>query len=372
MTYTKLIVPYSVPHLPKETRKNLLEVFDSGLISGSGPALDEIQNLLATQINSRYCLCVSNGSAALRLAFQLMGIKPGVRVVLPSWGFHVAANVAHSMGAILEFRDVSLQSWCLELDSLTDLLESNEEIIIVLIHTLGNSTNLQLESVFREKVNIKIIEDSAEALYSKNGERFLGTIFDCGTFSFHAAKTITTGEGGFISVQEKELEEKAKLLRNHGMSSDRHYFHRLAGDNYRLSNLLASLAKSQLEDYEYIISKRKQAYSRYQSNLSKIEGIDFLKESDKSGFFPWGVGLKLDSKVFKPVETIRQALLTFGIDTRPGFTSANDLPYREGKFSQNLINARILSSEIILLPHYPALRDIHIDSICEIILTQKK
>ena len=119
-------IPYSIPHLSDQTRSDLIQTFDSGIISGSGPAVSEVESSLAAKLNVKQCLAVSNGSAAIRLAFQVGNLRPGMKVVLPGWGFHVAANIAHSMGAILEFRDVAEDSWCLEIDSNRDLLNFEE------------------------------------------------------------------------------------------------------------------------------------------------------------------------------------------------------------------------------------------------------
>jgi perosamine synthetase len=160
------------------------------------------------------------------------------------------------MGAEIESRDVSSESWCLELEELSDISEAKDAVVLVLVHTLGNSSNLEHASRFKRNQNIIIIEDAAEAYMSKSGDDYLGTIFDIGTYSMHAAKTITTGEGGFLSSNRLELNEPLELLRNHGMSPTRPYFHELPGSNFRLSNLLASLAHPQLDAIEQLLLER--------------------------------------------------------------------------------------------------------------------
>ena len=246
-------IPYSIPYIPKKTKIDLNKAFDDGVISGSGYFVSEIEARLAKLLSAERTISVSNGSAALRLAFQIGKLRPGMKVVLPGWGFHVAANVAHSMGAEVEFRDVSLDSWCLDLDENLDLLDLDENLFMVLIHTLGNFGKMTNADVFRNKQNLFIIEDSAEALFSEANGKSLGTFFNVGTFSFHAAKTITSGEGGLVVTSDLKNDELGRLIRNQGMRPERPYFHEVAGDNFRLSNILASLLLQQIHEIENII-----------------------------------------------------------------------------------------------------------------------
>lgn len=363
-------IPYAQPFLPGRTKEALISTFDTGQISGRGDALRELESRLQTQLDSSKILAVSNGSAAIQLAFLAIGIRPGSRVIAPGWGFHVAANIAHSMGAEIEFRDVSSESWCLELEELSDISDAKDAVVLVLVHTLGNSSNLEHASRFKRNQNIKIIEDAAEAYMSKSGDDYLGTIFDIGTYSMHAAKTITTGEGGFLSSNRLELNEPLELLRNHGMSPTRPYFHELPGSNFRLSNLLASLAHPQLDAIEQILLERKDIYDTYVEELGNIEGVSFLNKTDPEGFFPWGVCVRVKDTREGHIQRLRNLLSENSIDTRPGFTSAEQLPYfnKTHKAKQKpLPVSNALSRETILLPHYPGLKKTDVLTICQII-----
>ena len=363
-------IPYAKPYFPAGTSERLLRVFDDGQISGSGESLEHFQKQVREILKSEAVLGVSNGSAAIRLAFQALNMRPGRRVVLPGWGFHVASNVAFSMGANVEFRDVSQGSWCLEIDSIQDLLESKEETIIVLIHTLGNSSSLNLADKFRATPTIKIIEDSAEAFLSEVKGRQLGTFFDIGTYSMHAAKTITTGEGGFVSVNDKDLIETTRLLRNHGMDPKNPYTHLFPGDNFRISNLLAELAIPQLEVIDFVYQERLRVYRRYQDNLKGLPAAKFLNENDSEGFFPWGVCVRFDGVDLKFIPNLRTHLQAKGVDTRPAFTSAEQLPYYSSTSNAatgSLAVSNKLSIESVLLPQFVELSNNDIDDVCELI-----
>jgi perosamine synthetase len=360
-------IPYSIPHLDKSTEKHLLETFYSTQISGSGQALTKLESAISQLLGAEKALAVSNGSAAIRLAFMSLGLKAGMRVILPGWGFHVAANIALSMGAKVEFWDVDLGTWCMDVSGIAESIKEDEETFIVLIHTLGNASDLEYLKEISNSPKVHIIEDAAEALFSKYKSQSLGTIFDFGTFSFHAAKTITTGEGGIIVAKDDEILNRATLLRSHGMTNKRPYFHELPGDNLRLSNLLASIALSQIEDIETIKSRRNEIYRDYLNELETLPSSSFIAPVDPGGFFPWGFGLRVGENR----KRIQNTLGEWGIDSRPGFTSSSEIPhfmnfemYPQGPIT----NSELLANEVILLPHYPSLTSENVKEISQIVL----
>ena len=359
-------VPYSIPYLPERTEVDVLDTFRSTRISGSGSAIDYIEDSLSKLLNANFGFAVSNGSAAIRMVLLAFGFKPGMRVILPGWGFHVAANIAFGMGAKIEFRDVDPDTWCMNLDGILDDIGKTEDVFLILIHTLGNSSNLELLENHANYSGLRIIEDSAEAMFSKYRGKNLGTIFDAGTYSFHAAKTITTGEGGFVTVNSAQMAGTCRLIRSHGMRSERPYFHEIAGDNFRLSNLLASVAIGQINEVDIIYDKRKNVYAQYLTELSDVPDEAFIRPLDPAGFFPWGFGLRLGTKR----NVIARRLAEIGIETRPGFTSASQLPYVSEVLiaeSGALPHSDKLSEEVLLLPHYPDLAQDSIAEICAII-----
>jgi perosamine synthetase len=359
-------VPYSIPFMPKQTESDLIEAFRSTRISGNGRALELLEGSMARELNARHCFAVSNGSAAIRMALLTLGFRPGMRVILPGWGFHVAANIAYGMGANLEFRDVDLDSWCMNLEDVFETIEEHEDVFLILIHTLGNSSNLKLLEKAQQFPKLRIIEDAAEAMFSKFNDKFLGTHFNAGTFSFHAAKTITTGEGGLVVVNSDDLADTCRLIRSHGMNSARPYFHEIPGDNFRLSNLLAALALAQLNELSFILEERIRVFMRYRDNLSGLAQGSLIKPLDEEGFFPWGFGLRLGDERAR----LRNGLEKIGVETRPGFSSATQLPYYNGSQvdrSRLLRNSDLLSDEVLLLPHYPTLSNEIIDEISDVV-----
>ena len=148
------------------------------------------------------------------------------------------------------------------------------------------------------------------------------------------------------------------------------YFHHYAGDNYRISNLLASIAHPQLDNLEHIIIERKRVYNDYVTEFSDVPNVRFIKQSDEKGFFPWGVCIRVIDADKTKIQKIRESLESSSIESRPGFTSAEKLPYYQSTINSKigkLKNSNTLENETIMLPHYPQLRKEEIKKITDII-----
>lgn len=363
-------IPYARPYFPEGTSRVLNEAFESTFISGTGSAIIDFENKISELIDVRHTIAVNNGTAALRLVYQNIGVNRETDVILPGWGFHAAANVAYNFGANLKFVDIDPKSWCIDGKFIDEISDTKRKTIVVLIHTLGNSIDLELIEPLAQNPNISLVEDAAEALMSRYRGRYLGTIFDFGTFSMHAAKTITTGEGGFVVTNNQERARRLKSERSQGMVPTRPYLHEFSGENFRLSNLLAAIALPQLEEIEWIVEQRKTIYESYKEKLPESH-FEFLAPTDHKGFVPWGVCVRIIDSNEEQINQLQDYLCSRGIETRLGFTSASQLPYFKQEMliaGNSLKNAITLASQTILLPHYIGLRDDQVSQICQAII----
>jgi perosamine synthetase len=363
-------IPYAIPEITEIERMSLLEAFDDGQYSGSGKKIVELEKQLSEILQTPNVSTTSNGSSAIRLAFAALDVDKDTEVFVPGWGFHVAANIAQSIGASVNCIDVDLETWTIDLGGFFEKLNPRKKTCLIITHTLGNTPDLTKLNLRTNYPKLTIIEDAAEALFSSYKGNYLGTYGDAGTFSFHAAKTISTGEGGFCVFKSRDIHSKAELIKTHGMKPDKPYYHEVVGDNYRLSNLLAALAIPQLERRTRIIESRLKIYENYSQEFKATNRIQMLKPTDPSGFFPWGVGIRIIGSTFESNKKLRSDLRTKGVDTRPGFSAAFDLPYlnQNEELRKNLKNSGTLSNEIILLPHYPKLIEKDIEYISEEII----
>jgi perosamine synthetase len=158
------------------------------------------------------------------------------------------------------------------------------------------------------------------------------------------------------------LRDRMKLFRSHGMSSKR-YWHEVPGHNFRLPNLQAAIGCAQIEQIDRIIFERNRVYSMYKKHLENQDGVTLQKYSKQVEPVVWAVAVKLDNLVFpQGRDKVMDQLKQFGIETRPGFYSANTMPHIYGKFDIPICN--IISQQIISFPSSPTLTEEEIEYIC--------
>jgi perosamine synthetase len=353
-------IPWSRPVYWGDELTLVKEAMESTWISG-GPFVEQLEQQFSTLCNGAMALSTSNGTAALYLAFLAIDIKPDDEIVVPGFGFLAAANVALHIGAKPVFCEVDPRTWCSGADEIESVLTSRTRAIVV-VHTYGNVCDMNPILKLARDRNISVIEDTAEALASKYRGQFAGTLGTIGTYSFHATKTITTGEGGMVITDNDKLLDRMKLYRSHGLKRKKHYWHELPGLNFRLTNIQAALGCGQLQYLEKIITERNRVYNSYREKLMEIPGV-LLQE-----FLPvvepvvWAIAIQLDPKLFpQGRDVLLEQMLELGIELRPGFYSPGQIDYFE---CAPLPICDNLASSIVSMPSYPSLSEAQIESIC--------
>lgn len=348
-------------------RKYLLDAFDSGWVSG-GSYVEKLEESLANIFSGSHPLAVSNGTAALQLAFQILALKEGDEVIVPSFSFQAAANVLLQLHATPIFCDVDPLTWNQSVESISAAKTTNT-VGVVVVHNYGMAAPIREIKEWANRNGIWVIEDCAEAWFTRDEYRFAGQYGSIGTFSMHATKTISCGEGGVVLINDQELLERAKLLRSHGLDrAGRHYFHQLPGNNYRLSNLLCAIAYAQLEQYAYILDRQRNRYDLYRSLLEGHWAISFQGSVRSYSNNIWAVAVSID---FDRLSISRDELLDVlqgqGVETRPGFYSASSLIYFQNARAQDCVS-NYVSSTIVVLPCSSALTDQDIEFICDALI----
>jgi perosamine synthetase len=360
------MIPWAKPKIFTSDKLFLSKAIKSSWISG-GPFVNKFEIDLKKYLNVKYVSLCSNGTSALQVAFIALGLKPGDEIIIPAFGYLAAGNVALQMNLKVKFVDVNKETYCISFKDLKKKI-SNKTKAVIFIHTYGN-TSIDLIKIYKyvKKKKIFFIEDAAEAFGSAFKNKKLGTIGDIGTFSFHATKNITTGEGGCIVTSDKKIAKKCKLIISHGVKKKR-YYHIYPGLNYRLSNLQSSLGVSQLKKINKIISMRKYIYRLYHNKLKKFPKYFLLQKIPKNlNFVPWTFAINLCNFTEKKRDNLIKKMFKLDIELRNGFYSPNKLKiYRVQK---NLLNSDLLSSTVITLPIY---YDLSINEINKIIFTLKK
>lgn len=272
-------IPYGKQTISEDDINSVIEVLKSDFLT-TGPKGKEFEEKIASYCDSKYCVAVSNGTAALHLA-SLVLLEENDKVLTTPNSFLATSNSILYVNAKPIFVDIK-EDGNINLDLCEEELKKDSKIkAIYVVHFSGNPVNQNKLKYLKETYNIKILEDCAHSI----GASFEGikagscTNSDISIFSFHPVKHITTGEGGAITTNSKELYEKLLILRGHGMNQRTdiapwHYDMIELGFNYRLTDISCALGLSQLKKLDSFLYLRRSIAKRYDDFFSKI---DFIK-----------------------------------------------------------------------------------------------
>jgi dTDP-4-amino-4,6-dideoxygalactose transaminase len=240
-------------------RGELLAAFERVLDSGRfvlGPEVEAFEREIAAWIGVPYAIGVSNGSDALLLALQAVGVGPGDEVICPTYTFFATAGAVARLGGKPVFVDSAECCYNLRADQVAAKIGPKTKAIIV-VHLFGQCADMDPILTAAKKHGIPVIEDAAQALGAKDKGRMAGTMGTLGCFSFFPTKNLgTLGEGGLVTTADPDLAEKVRKLRVHG--AKKKYFHELIGGNFRLHELQAAFLRVKLKHLNSSLKKRRE------------------------------------------------------------------------------------------------------------------
>ena len=242
-----------------------------------GPEIEEFENKIKNYVGSNYCLTLNSGTSALHATNLAYGLKKGDEAIIPSFSFISTANSVLFVNATPIFSDIEEETFGLDPNDIQSKITNKTKVIIPMDYGGTSCKIFEIEEIAK-KNNLVLIEDAAESLGSSVKGKKVGTVGDAAIFSFCGNKVLTTGEGGAVVTDSKEVYEKIKLIRSHGRMDSTSYFenpnpaqYSMPGFNWRMSSITASLGISQLQKLDKIIQMRKDNASYISSRLSKCE-----------------------------------------------------------------------------------------------------
>ena len=342
-------IPILSPSLYGNEINYLNDCITTNWISSKGKYVSKFENIFEVLHPNYYALAVSNGTTALHLALVALGIKEGDEVIIPDSTFAATINAVLYCNATPVICEINNETWCIDENEIKSLITSKTKAIIP-VHLYGLPANMKEIMKIANNSNLFVLEDCAEAIGSKIDDKRVGTFGDCSTFSFYGNKTITTGEGGMVLFKNKKHFELGKLLRDHGMSNNKRYWHEIVGFNYRMTNLQAAVGVAQMERFEEIINKKREIFNFYNINLLNLKGILKMPFNSNNLYnSSWLYTLILDSSINR--DKLIHKLNQLGIELRPSFCSLSEMPpYRNFRKSLNLKNSYLLSKNGVSLP----------------------
>ena len=265
-------IPYGKQSIDEDDINSVVEVLKSDFLT-TGPKIKEFEDELCKYTNAKYCVAVANGTAALHLA-SLVLLSKGDKVITTPNSFLATSNSILYVEAKPIFVDIK-EDGNIDLDLCEEELKKDSSIkAIYVVHFSGNPIEQEKLKYLKETYNIKILEDCAHSLGASFGNIKVGSCenSDCSILSFHPVKHITTGEGGAITTNSKEIYEKLLELRAHGIKrlpeiAPWYYEMHSLGFNYRITDMQAALGISQLKKLDSFVKRRKEIALKYDKAL---------------------------------------------------------------------------------------------------------
>jgi len=330
-------IPLSVPNLSLDILENIKETIETGWVSTGGRFITEFEEKIAKYVGVEKAVSCQSGTAGLHLALRVLGIAPRDEVIVPTVTFIAAVNPVRYMGAEPVFMDCD-DSLNMDMDKLEEFLENECSFIngklvnnktnrvikaVIVVHVFGNPANIEKLMQIKEKYNLKIIEDATEALGSyylegKYAGKHCGTIGDVGVYSFNANKIITTGGGGMVVSNNKELLDRVAFLSVQAKTDPLYFIHDEVGYNYRMTNIQAAFGTDQIDRLEVFIKTKIRNYNLYRKGIENIEGLSLLpfRQDTRANHWFYSVIVDKDKYGLDRDELLRK-LNDRNIQTRP-------------------------------------------------------
>lgn len=343
------MIPVYQPYFTGREKDYVNQCLDSTWISSKGEFIGRFEHAFAEYIDAQHATTVSNGTVAIHLALEALGIGFGDEVIVPTLTYIASVNTIIQTGAKPVFVDSLDTTWQIDPEDVKRKITSKTKAVMV-VHLYGLPCDMDAITAICKTYGLMLIEDCAEAFGTRYKGRHVGTFGDVATFSFFGNKTITTGEGGMLVARDRDVAERAYHLKNQGVSQVREYWHDVVAYNYRMTNICAAIGLAQLEQADLILDKKRQLAAWYREGLVGLP-LYFHDELPETVHSFWMCSIAVhDPAVRQP---LRENMKKAGIETRPLFHPAHILPHCATKESFPI--AESLSIRGINLPSYPGL-----------------
>tara|TARA_B110000305_G_scaffold214472_1_gene251240 strand:+ start:1034 stop:2131 length:1098 start_codon:yes stop_codon:yes gene_type:complete len=341
------MIPIFRPVISKKAHKNVLNCLKTSWISSQGNFIIKFEKALSNYHKMKYCVVTSSCTTALHLSILALNLKKNDEVICPALSFIAPANMVLLSNLKLVLVDINPRTLAIDEDKIEEKITKRTKAIIV-VHQFGHSANMDKILRLKKKYNLRIIEDNAESIGGKFKNKLNGTTGDLSTLSFFANKIITSGEGGAVLTNNKNLYLRCLEMRDHGMSIEKRYFHKMLGFNYRMTNLQAAIGLSQINEIKSILKKRKKQMQHYYKLLSNNENYSTRR------FEKWCTPVHWLTTITLKKENLRGELLKYlkkqKIDARQMVNPINDSLHIKKLIKKKFYYANKISKNSIHLP----------------------
>ena len=329
-----------------------------------GPEIEQFEKAISNYVGTDYCVSLNSGTSALHAAFLSYGIKENDEIIVPSFSFISTANSVLFVNAKPVFADIENSTFGLDPNSIQEKISSKTKAIVPMDYG-GLSCNIfEIQKIAEEK-KLLLIEDAAESLGASISGKKVGSTSDSSIFSFCGNKVLTTGEGGALVTNSKQIYDKVKLIRSHGRQNNSDYFNNPSDSNYielgynwRMSSITAALGISQLSKLDKIISRRQNNANYITSKLSKIPQIETpIVPNGQNHVYQMYV-IKLQNQEIR--DKLHDFLIKKRIFSKVYFNPIHLTDFYKMKFgykANSLPVTEQISQQVLTLPLYPNMED---------------
>lgn len=372
----KLSIPYGRQSISDEDVEAVIEVLCSDWLT-QGPAIDSFERFVADYCGAKYAVAVTSATSALHLACLAAGLGSGDVFWTSPNTFVASANCGLYCGADVGFVDIDQYSYNLDLQQLESRLATAASLgrvpkLVIPVHFAGQSCEMDRIRELSDQYGFSVVEDASHAIGGRYKDHRIGSCHfsEMTVFSFHPVKIITTGEGGMVLTNHRELYEKLVRLRSHGitrnsdlMQGESHgpwYYQQIElGFNYRMTDIQAALGLSQMQRLDKFVARRHELAQRYSAAFIDLPLTTPWQNSESySAFHLYVIRLHLD-KIKKTHRQIFEYLREQGIFVNLHYIPVHTQPYyanlgfRQGDFPQ----AEQYYQEAVTLPLYPGMTE---------------
>ncbi len=367
------MIPVCVPALLGNERKYLLDALETNWISSAGKYIPLFEEAFAKYIGVEHAICTTSGTTALHLALTALGIGRGDEVIIPNFTMIASAFAVCYTGAVPVFVDAEKETWNVDPEKIEEKITPRTKAIMV-VHIYGHPAEISRIREIADRHGLKIIEDAAEVHGAEFDGKKCGSFGDIACFSFFANKIVTSGEGGIVVTDNKELADRCRYYKNlcFPLEGPRNYLHEDVGFNYRMSNLHAAIGLAQIEKADEYARRRRRNNWLYKKYLENVDGIIFQPEKENHKNVYWMNGIVVNpEKIGMSREKFIEKLKENGIDSRLFFIGMNEQPAlrKHGcDVSGEYPVTRWLSENGLYLPSGSGLTEEEIKYICGVII----
>jgi dTDP-4-amino-4,6-dideoxygalactose transaminase len=352
------MISIAQPDLTEAEKKAVVEVIESKRLV-QGPQVEKFESGFADYIGTKYGIATSSGTTALTISLMALGIKPGDEVITTPFTFIATATSMRICGAKPVFVDVDPRTFNISPEKVEEALTPETKAVMP-VHLYGLAADMTEIKALAEKNDIVIVEDACQAHGAKDGDKKVGGIGDTGCFSFYPTKNMTTGEGGIIVTDDQDVENRCRLIRNHGQKA--RYNYTQWGYNYRMTEFAGAIGNTQLPRLEEFNSKRRLNAKKLSELLSGIVETPITPPGKTHVFHQYTIKLQTE----KARDMLKNYLFEKGIQTEIYYPIAlHQIDFLEGRPAGSLENTEALLKTVLSLPVHPGLSDDDIELIAQ-------